>query len=160
MEFQLSDFETYRDYFQDLATRSKDLNGAFIHGDIELVQEEVGSWEGIKLWAWPAVKGRLRDANSDNYLLNREGMIWIGGPAPEGHAQQDAYYYNCELIMKKIVAKMMQDKRDALIEVEFDNNAFDRAETYAGSTLLTGCQYTFTIIDPNGFEYNQDDWNS
>ena len=166
MEFILSDFEKYKAYFQALATTmaSKGSLGApggapFLFGDIEIGQEEAASWQGMKLWAWPPTKGRLRDPGSDNFIFGREAEIWIGGPATsEEHAAEDAFYQNCETLVKKLVAKMVMDRRNCLIAVDFNNTTFERADVHVGSTRLIGCRYLFTIQDPDGFEYDEDDW--
>jgi hypothetical protein len=160
MNYLLSDFEKYKAYFQDLATKNKSVAG-FLFGDIEIAQEEAGSWEGLKLWAWPATRGRIGDAGSDNFIFGREGSIMICGPcASELHAEEDSFYQLCESIMKQVVSKMIHDRRNNLISVTFHGNTFDRVETFAGSTKLIGCEYVFTIDDPDGFQFNENDWNN
>jgi hypothetical protein len=158
MEFNLSNFENYKTYFETVATESVHIAG-FMFGDTEIGQKEAASWEGLKLWAWPANKGRITDQLSDNYILGREASLWIGGPcSSELHADEDAYYNNCEVIAKKVISRMIKDKYEGLLSISFSGVQIQRADMYPSSTKMIGCEIIFTIHDPDGFEYNEDDW--
>jgi hypothetical protein len=158
MNFTLSDFAKYKAYFEQVAQESVHLAG-FLFGDTEIGQQEAADWEGLKLWAWPADRSRLTDNFSDNYILGREATIWIGGPCnSEVHADEDAFYQNCETVMKKVISRLVKDKYDGLLSISFSGNQLNRTTMRLGSTKFIGCEYIFTIHDPDGFEYNDADW--
>lgn len=158
MNFDLSDFAKYKTYFAKVAEESKHVSG-FIFGDQEVGQKETDSWKGLKLWAWPPDRSRMNDLLSDNFTLNRDASIWIGGPcASELHADEDTFYQNCEAVMKKVVSRMIKDKHEGILSVIFAGNTLQRADMRIGATKFIGCEYIFVITDPDGFEYNEDDW--
>jgi hypothetical protein len=159
MNFQLSDFKKYKEYFEKVATESKHVDG-FLFGDVDIGQEEAGSWQGKKLWAWPADRSKLQDQHSDNFFLGREGSIWVGGPCnSELHSDQDEFYNQCEVIMKKVISRLIKDKIECSIDINLTGSV-KRADTKLSSTAFIGCEYTFTITDPDGFAYSEDDWEA
>jgi hypothetical protein len=158
MNFTLTDIENYKTYFEALADSSVHLDG-FLFGDVKVGQNDAHSWQGLKLWAWPADRSRLNDLRFDNYYLGREATIWIGGPcSSEKWEDEDTFYKNVENIMKKVVSKLIYDKQNADLAIDFNGGQINRADMKLSSTNLIGCEYIFTILDPDGFEYNEADW--
>ena len=156
--FDLSNFAQFKAYFTLLATQNKSVDG-FLFGDVEVGQNEARDWTGKKLWAWPPNRGRMLDARSDNYLLNRDGSIWIGGHSgSDKFEDEDAFYNSCEVIMKQVVAKMIVDRMEAKLSTDFNGHTIQRADLQISATKFIGCEYVFTWHDPTGFEYNEDDW--
>lgn len=158
MVFTLSDIANYKAYFAQLASQSVHIDG-YIFGDVEVGQKEADSWTGLKLWAWPADRSRLNDTLSDNYILGREATIWIGGPcASDKYADEDTFYAEVEAIMKKVIGRLTVDQYQGNLGIQFNGNQINRADMSFSSTKLIGCEYIFTILDPDGFEYNEADW--
>jgi hypothetical protein len=159
--FDLSDFENYKAYFQQLATEHLDIGANnFLFGDVEVGQNEAREWQGKKLWAWPSQRGRMSDSNADNYLLNREGSVWLGGPAQaETFADTDTYYNDCEKLAKQIVARIIKDKQDAKLSTSFSSITIQRADMKLGATDFVGCEILITWVDPTGFEYDETKWS-
>jgi hypothetical protein len=156
MDLQLNDYQAYKQYFSSIAASSKYIDG-FLHGDVNLGQREAADWQGLKLWAWPADRSRSSDI-PDNFILGREGSIWIGGPcASELHSDQEAFYQTCEVVMKKVVGKLIRDRVDGVIAVSLDGH-LERADIDISATKFIGCEFKFTITDPDGFEFDQSDW--
>lgn len=157
MTFDLNNFSSFDQYFASIAQKNKQLSG-YIFGDVEVGQGESAEWKGKKLWAWPPTTGTL--TTDDNYFLKRRGTLWIGGaPASEKQQDQDLFYQQCEVIAKQIVSKMILDKVNAAISCDFSRFTFDRGDMFFGSTKFIGCELNIWFDDPDGFEYNENDWN-
>lgn len=155
--FSLSDFIKYKTYFNTLATQCKSIDG-FLFGDIEIGQSDSGSWQGLKLWAWPADRSKLQ-ASNDNYLANREGEIWIGGPCTgELHADKDLFYQQCERVMKTMISRLIKDISENVISIDMHGHSLERADMDLSGTEFVGCKLQFKIVDPEGFEFIEDDW--
>ena len=160
MALDLTDFESYKAYFTLLATENKKLGAdKFLFGDVEVGQAQASEWVEKKLWCWPAERSRMEGAESDNFHLNREGSLWVGGPQPELFADRDAYYNECEVIMKQIVSRMMFDRANDLIAIDIINSQINRQDMIPAATPFIGCEFTFTFRDFSGFEYDEDHWN-
>lgn len=159
--FDLSDLSKYKAYFALIASQHKSLGAdKFIFGDVEVGQSEAAEWSGKKLWALPADKSRLQDQLSDNLILAREATIWVGGSsASEKFEDEDAFYVECETIIKQIISRMMVDKYEGKLSTPFANASIQRADMMISSTHFIGCEFVFTILDPTGFEYSEGDWN-
>lgn len=159
IEFDLSDAESYKLYWETIATKNK-LLGAdkYLYGDMEIGQHEAARWKGRKLWAWPAT--RLRGSlPPDNYFFNREGTVWIGGPSPAKFEEQDTYYFECEKLAKQVLSKVLADYTDAKLAINFITVVLDRSDMIIGATKFIGCEIMFTFSDPNDLEYDENDWN-
>lgn len=154
----LTDFESYKAYFQQVCTENK-LLGAnqFLFGDVEVGQSDAASWKGKKLWAWPSQRGRMSD--QDNYLLTREASVWVGGPSgSERFDDEDAFYAASEKLMKQILSKLIKDIEEAIISTPFTSYTLQRADMDLGGTRMIGCELLLTWHDPEGFEYKEDEW--
>ncbi len=71
IQFDLTDSDSYYDYFLDICTRNKKLGASqFLFGDIEVGQNDAAVWKGKKLWA-------DFQPNTDHALMAREleGMM-------------------------------------------------------------------------------------
>lgn len=155
--FNLTDAESYKAYFAAVAASNK-LVDNYLHGQIEVAQEEASVWQGTYLWAWPAERANGSGQN-DNYFFTREGTIWIGGPcASELHADQDTFYFNMEKIAKQVVSKLIRDFTQAGIVTNFLSYKLQRADMKLSATDMIGCELTFTFADPDDLEYNENDW--
>jgi hypothetical protein len=159
MEFELNNFESFKSYFNTIAQQANFIDG-FLFGDTEGGQEEAQSWTGLKLWVLPPVKSKLQDLGTDNHILGREGILWIGGPcSSEAHSDEDHYYHLCESAMKKVVSRLIQDTRESKISITVNGSMFQRADMNLSSTKFIGCEFIFTINDAEGFQFNQSDWD-
>jgi hypothetical protein len=156
---RLTDFASYKEYFRLICEGNKQLGpGQYLFGDVEIAQSDAAQWQGKKLWAWPSQRGRMQ--GMDNYILDREGTIWVGGaPASEKSDDVDAYYVECEKLMKQIISKMIRDLEEAEIAVVFTTFTVQRADMELSGTDFIGCEMIFTFQDPDDFEYLPDEWN-
>lgn len=160
MTFDLTDCASYKAYFAKLAKESKLLGESqYLFGDVEVGQSEASEWKGKKLWAWPSERARMQDQLSDNLYLTREGSIWIGGGAPEKFADRDTYYQECEAIVKKLLSKINFDRSESLLSTNFSSYTMQRADMMLGGSPFIGCELILNWDDPDGFEYDEDDWN-
>ena len=158
--FDLTDYASYKAYFLKLATENKLLGATqFLFGDVEVGQSEASEWKNKKLWAWPAESGRMEGEISDNFHLNREGSLWLGGPAPDKFADRDTYYNECEVIMKQLITRIIDDRQNDLLATEFINSQLKRQDMMLSATPYIGCEFTFTFRDFSGFIYDEDEWN-
>lgn len=160
IDFNLTDYLAYKAYWQKIAKENKLIGETnYLHGEVEVGQTEAGEWKGKKLWAWPSDRARGNDPG-DNLLLMREGTIWIGGSSSsDKFADEDTYYASCETIMKQVLSKINKDVADQLLATQFNSHILERADMMLGSTKFIGCRLTFTFMDTDGFEYNEDDWD-
>lgn len=163
IEFDLSDAKSYKEYFRSIAAKNKLLAAEsaspFLYGDIEIGQSEAAIWKGRKLWAWPANQARGSGQN-DNYFLSREGTIWIGGPCnSEKFEDEDEYYFATERIMKQVLSRIIMDFSESRLAPGFLTSAIQRSDMNISATKFIGCELTFTFADPDGFEYNEDEWH-
>jgi hypothetical protein len=160
IQFDLTDAKKYKAYFKLVTEKNKLLGlNKFMYGEIEIGQQEAASWKGRRLWAWPATRSR-GSSQTDNYYLNREGTIWIGGASPsEKNDDKDEWYFECERIAKQILSRMFSDFAEAKLATSFSSYTLTRQDMTIGATTFIGCELVFTFADPDGLEYNADDWN-
>lgn len=156
MAYDLTDLSNYQTYFDQLATKHK-LIDSFSYGDQEEQNQEVITWEGTKLWLWPYGPVRIVDNQADNYMQQKEGSLFIGGPEPEEYADRDAYFLQCELIAKGIISRMIKDRYEEVLVTRINGWSFDRAESVL-STKMIGVELKFFFDDPTGFEYDENEW--
>ncbi len=158
IQFDLTDPDSYQEYFLDICTRNKKLGeNQFLFGDIEVGQNEASVWKGKKMWVWPTMRGKLTDF--DNYFLKRDGSVWIGGaPKSKKFSDEQDCYNESEAIAKQVLSKMIKDKTQDKITTDFTSYILQRSDMMLGATKFIGCEIVFTWNDPGGLEYSDDDW--
>lgn len=155
--YNLTDFQSYQDYFEALATEHK-LISSFTYGDQDVQNNEIRTWTGRKLWLWPYGAVRIEDNRSDNYLQRKEGSLFIGGSAGSAKfADEDDYQKVNEQICKDIVSRMLKDRAEALLVTPINGFTYEKLVIQQSSRIL-GCELRFFFIDPTGFEYDATQW--
>lgn len=157
--FDLTDFQSYQDYFLAIATKHKVIAGNYSFGDQDVVNNQVRTWKGIKLWLWPYGEVKTEENSNDNYLDRVPGSLFIGGAAgTTDFAGEYAFFLQCEQIVKEIRNRMLQDMANGLILTRLNGWSRDKVEIHM-STKMIGCELRFFFHDPTGFEYDDTKWN-
>lgn len=155
--YDLTDIASYKSYWENLASDHK-LITSFTYGDQDVQNAEAITWEGTKLWLWPYGPVRVVDNLGDNYMQQKEGSVFVGGPEPEAYEDQDTRFNQCETIVKQLISRMLRDRAAGTLITRVNNWTFERSEIDL-STKMIGYQLRFFFDDPTGFEYNENDWN-
>jgi hypothetical protein len=160
--FDLTDFQSYQDYFSAIATNHKQING-FLFGDDDIANNAAKSWPSKtkKLWLepWPPVE--TIDNQSDNKLLRKKGALWVGGSPPSQTFQaREDHYKACEIIVKDIISKLEKDNTEFNLLIEGASYKFGKATYEVSATKLLGCRLDFSFLDPSGFPYIEENWNN
>jgi hypothetical protein len=159
--YDLTDFQSYQDYFKDIATKHVALGAnAFLFGDGDVAINEGKVWKGKKLWLEPYQPVTIADQMSDNYLQQKVGSLWVGGaPVSNKFSERHSFFSECENIVKDIIAKMLKDRGEELLITRLTSYKFGMGELNFSATELIGCRFDFTFTDPSGFEYDDAKWN-
>lgn len=158
MAYELHDFQSYQDYFNEIADSHNEIAG-FIFGDLDIVNNESRAWKDKKLWLEPYPPVTIIDSLSDNFLHNKQGSLWVGGAPPSGKFSDIyAWFKSCENIIKDIIAKILQDRYQEKLITRLSSFKYGMGEYTVGATRMVGCRLDFTFTDPTGLEYNEDKW--
>lgn len=157
----LEDEESYKAYFLAIATAHKKLGAtAFIYGDEKAFQNEGKSMKGDKLWLEEPEPAGVTDSNSDNYLKEKKGALFICGATSGKFSDEQTQYAKCAEIVEDIISKMIQDYDSFAILIKKGSIKYGRAEYLMPSaTKMIGCRLDFTYTDPSGFPYVAENWN-
>jgi len=112
--------------------------------------------------------GRMIDRDSDNLLTKELYAFQILMPAADQAPDAiETVMGQCKEIYKKIVAKMIRDKKaDMKVAITMQQTGLRNLETADISYQqigpmgdnLYGLYVSFSIVDPAGVKFNQDDW--
>lgn len=155
----LNDFDSYKAYFETIATEHTDLDG-FLFGDSEVQVNEGKSWNGRMLLLEPWLPATIEDQKSDNYLQRKQGSLFIGGVAvSEAFTDEYNYFRDCEVVAKDIISRMLKEVNEGTIITSITTWKIGMGELILGATKITGCRLDFFFLDPSGFPYNAAKWN-
>lgn len=156
--YNLTDFQSYQDYFKAIAESHVDIN-SFLFGDDDVAVNKGRSWTGKALWLEPWQPVKITDQLSDNYLQEKKGSIWVGGsPGTDKFQARLDYYETTEVIVKDIIARMLKDRNEELLITRLTSYSYGMGEFTFSSTKMIGCRFDFTFQDPSGFEYDESKW--
>lgn len=156
--YSLTDLESYKTYFELLATQHKQIEG-FAYGDQGVQNNEIRVWKGRRLWLWPYGPARVEDNLSDNYLQLKEGSLFIGGRAPsEKYEHEESYQEENEAIVKAIISRMIRDRGEGLLVSRINGYSYEKV-TIQNSSKIMGVELRFSFYDPTGFEYDETQWD-
>jgi hypothetical protein len=159
MAFDLTNVDSYKAYFTAIANKHKQIE-SFSYGDQDVVNSEIRSWKGRKLWLWPYDSITVEENSNDNYLDKVPGSFFIGGAAGSTKfAVENDYIRDCEQIVKDIRNKMLQDMANQIILTRLNGWSRQPVELVAGATKLIGYELKFFFHDSTGFEYDETKWN-
>lgn len=162
----LTDEQSYKDYFQALATSHVDITG-FKFGDEEELNVAAktgfpppsgGIEGGLTLWADRHRPVELRDDRSDNYLGERTATLMVMGVDPEVYEDQHALYLECESIVTDFISKLLKDYNEGLISTLFSRYKWGEGEIELSSTAYRGCRLDITWQSPVDLTYNEAKW--
>lgn len=158
--YDLTDFQSYQDYFRAIAqSHIGFVDDGFIFGDDEVTVNEGTVWRNKKLWLEPYQPVTITDQLSDNYLQEKKGSLWVGGSPPSQKFEDKyAFYMECEVIVKDIIARMLQDRYEEKLITRLTSYRFGMGQFNFGASNLVGCRFDFTFHDPSGFEYDTAKW--
>lgn len=158
--YDLTDFQSYQDYFKAIAEAHINLGaGTFLFGDDDVAVNEGKVWKGKKLWLEPYQPVTITDQRSDNYLQEKKGSLWVGGPTTSNKFQaRFDMFKDCEIIVKDIIAKMLKDRSEELLITQLTSYKFGMGEFTFSASNMPGCRFDFMFVDPTGFEYDEDKW--
>lgn len=158
MAYDLTDFQSYQDYFEAIATAHKNID-SFSFGDQDVLNNEISGWNGKKLWLWPYGEVKTEENANDNYLDRVQGSLFVGGAAGSAKFSDEyAYFLACEQIVKEIRNRVLKDMIDGKVITRL--NGWARAQVEINmSTKLIGCELRFFYHDPSGFTYDENKWN-
>lgn len=161
MAFSLKDYDTYKTYFEALATSHNDISH-FEFANEERLTKILRSQEVAKvLWCEPYEQVQLLDSHHDNTLEQYPCSLVVAGKKPELFDDQDQHYSDCETIVKDIIAKMLLDYQSdpQVLSTELSSYKFGRAEATFGSIIMYGCKLDFNFKAPAEITYNPSKWS-
>jgi hypothetical protein len=157
--YELTDFNSYQGYFRLISEQHKGVDG-FLFGDDDVAINEGRVWKGKKLWLEPWQPVKISDPLSDNYLKDKKGSLWIGGPVAGLKFQQRLDFYGeCESIVEDIISRMLMDRTEELLITRLTSYTYGMGEFMFSSTKMLGCRFDFTFQDPSGFSYDESKWD-
>ena len=158
--FDLTDYQSYQDYFAAIAVAHVDISG-FLFGDDGVPNNEIKAWTRgqKKLWLEPYAPTQVIGPNVDNMIKQKAGVLMIAGPVGDNKfsTAQDLFKA-CEIIVEQIIAKIDGDYRDGKLLTAFTSYKYGQAEHTFSATKLVGCRFDFTFQDPTGFVYDENKW--
>lgn len=158
--YDLTDFQSYQDYFKAIAQSHVGfVDDGFIFGDDDATVNEGTRWKNKKLWLEPYQPVTITDQQSDNYLIEKKGSLWVGGaPSSDKFEEKHAFFKECEDIVRDIIAKMLRDRTDEVLITRLTSYKFGMGQFNFGASNLVGCRFDFTFWDPSGFAYDTNKW--
>ena len=87
----LTDEQSYKDYFQNVATSHVDITGFKFGDEEELAVAAKTGLDSMVLWADRTRPVEMIDNRSDNFLANRTSTIMVMGPDAEIYTDPVSY---------------------------------------------------------------------
>lgn len=153
-------FDKLKAYFLDLATRHKEINGSFQHGDARRFQAATRSaLEYPCLWLEPP-QFKLKHNGGGSFQLSSYGAFTILWNAPSADAdRQDELWTQTNRIAMQFIAKLQQDVKARLGGmIDVDELDIDPIDTLFVDNDL-GWRVEFRIKNTQDVCVNQEDWN-
>jgi hypothetical protein len=158
--FDLTDFQSYQDYFAAIAAGHVDISG-YLFGDEGVPNNDLKAWprNQKKLWLEPYAPTQVIGPNVDNMIKQKAGVLMVGGPVADNKFSTSQQLFKaCEIIVEQIIAKMDLDLRAGTLLTSFASLKYGQAEHAFSATRLVGCRLDFTFQDPSGFVYDENKW--
>lgn len=155
--YDLTDLQSYQDYFELLATQHKLIDN-FAYGDQDVQNNEIRHWKGRRLWLWPYGPVRVEDNRSDNYMKHKEGSLFVGGVASSAKfSDENDYLKVCERICEDLISRILKDRGEGLLVTILNGYSYERVVLQHSSKII-GVELRFNFYDPTGFEYDETQW--
>jgi hypothetical protein len=170
---KITDLASCKTYFANIATLHKEVD-VFKWGDLELIQKNNRS--GMKsetgsrvLWAKPYDGAEYQNEASDNVIKNKVFELRYMQPCRETAPQdeKEAAASATEAVIEQIVARLIRDKRGAMVGDEWTMVVFrvagmktENFEITVGSTHYIGCELQLTFQDNTHLAYDETKWNA
>ncbi len=155
----LTDFQQYYDYFLALSQSHVDING-FHFGDKDVMINDIRSaLQPPVMWLEPYQPVDMIDPLSDNHIESVRGTLAIYDvPASEKFDDMRNTYKSCEIIVKDIIAKLLQDYYSNNILLELSNIRYGEAESLFSATKIIGCRLDFNFMRPARLVFDPAKW--
>lgn len=164
---KLTNLVSYRSYFQNIALKHKLIDG-FKWGDLDVVRNDNRSdLTAAFLWAQPYERTPYTDPDSDNITKRKTARVaYLKVRTTEKFSDIDADYDAAEAIVEQIMAKILQDKRGAMVGSNYELIATSISTWYTqpvhyviGSTEYIGFELNIDFKDNAGLEYDATKWD-
>lgn len=119
-KYLLTNYASYKAYFENIATAHKDLQ-SFVFNDDQNVIDELRSGNAGRppiLWL-EAYQARLNDDHSDNFLGMKSGALVILD-IPDDHRPADQVEADCEQLAIDVMARMYRDWNAGILHSKFN----------------------------------------
>lgn len=172
-KLRLTNLASYRSYFQDIATKHKEIDG-FKWGDKDVIRNDNRSDLPSRfLWAAPYDNTKYGDKLSDNvHKIKTARVAYMIVPASELFAHEDEAFDACEAVIEQILAKIMVDKRGAhvtsgdppvtawtMLATDINSWTSGPVQKTIASTRYIGWELQINFIDNTNLAYDASKWN-
>jgi len=156
---QLTDFNSYKAYFEGLAVSHVDIKES-VFGDTEVLLNKVkAGFQTPFIFIERYKPPIILDQNSDNYLSSKIfSVVVYTTPSSEKFSDQDAAYSTCESIALDLISKLLKDYNEGLIVCSFKNFKYGEVEPPMGGNKYVGCRLELNYSNPEGLAYNPAKW--
>lgn len=168
LSIYLTNLAAYRNYFQNIATKHKEIDG-FKWGDEDvLANDNRSDMPASFLWTQPYEKFPFSDPDSDNITKRKKARVAFMKAIESNAAFStiDAAYDAAEAIVEQIMAKILVDKRGAQVGADYVMLATRIASWSAGpvhytfgSTPYVGYELEMDFHDPANMQYDATKWD-
>lgn len=155
---QLGTFTEFHDYLKALATSHIDILG-FKFGEKEIVK--CGARSNMTLpamWAESYDPVTITDNKSDNHSGQLNSVLYVFDSKPKKWDDQRTKYSVLEEIAKDIVAKILKDYNEGLLQAELNGYRFGWSEMTLGSSEMLACRIDLKFTRPERLAYNAAKW--
>jgi hypothetical protein len=171
-KLKLTNLASYKAYFADIATKHLDIDG-FKWGNKDVIRNDNRSDLAAKfLWAMPYDNAKYGDKSSDNVHKTKTARVaYMIIPESEKFSDEDAAFDFCEGVIEQILAKMLVDKRGAMVAagdppvsewnmIVTDINSWSSGpvEHKLGSTRYIGWELKISFSDNTNLAYDATKW--
>jgi hypothetical protein len=163
---KLTNLSSYRQYFQNIATKHKQIDG-FKWGDLDVVRNDNRSdIPAAFLWAQPYERVPYSDPGDNVTKQKKARVAFVKVRTSETFSDIDADYDAAEAIMEQIMAKILLDKYGAQVGANWEQIAtsisswvISPMQYEIGSTKYVGFELEMTFIDNANMEYDATKWD-
>lgn len=161
----LTNLASFRAYFLTIATAHVDISG-FKWGDADVIRTANRS-DITPSFLWAQRYDNVRySGNADNTLKTKQARIaYMKVRESEKFVDEDADFEFCEGVIESILAKLMVDKRGALVDGEWEMIVMNIAsintgpvEKTLGSTRYIGWEMRVDVMDSSNLAYDANKW--
>jgi len=167
-QLKLTNLASYKQYWQDIATKHKLLNGASYYGDKDVVSNELRSnAKTLFLWITPYPGTKYGDQLSDNIVKKKTATVAVMKKVDDNKfATVENTFQYCEAIVEDIVSKLIKDNAGedvsgvwTMISINTNTIQSQPVEQIFGSLHYIGCELSVEFNDNTALQYDASKWN-